>query len=595
MSNNNHGVRSYHLDTLALHGGTAPDPATGARAVPIYQTTSYVFRNTAHAAELFSLDEAGNIYTRIGNPTTDALEKRIALMESGVAAVAFASGQAAITAAIMNLCRAGDEVISSAALYGGTVTLFSSTLTDLGIRFHFVDSPEKAQSLVNTRTRAVFIETIGNPKLEVADLRAWADFAHRVGVPLVVDNTFATPILCRPITYGADVVIHSLTKWIGGHGAAMGGIVVDGGTFDYNTPQYPQFSEPDPSYHGVVYAREWGSLAFSTRIRVKLLRDTGAALSPFNAFLILLGVETLGVRMARMGQTAQTLAELLRDHPDVSWVNYPGLPDHPSHERARRYLEGGNFGAMLNFGIRGGKAAGMRFINALGLWSHVANVGDARSLVIHPASTTHQQLSEEQQRAAGVDPDLIRMSVGLEHPEDLWADIRQALDRSQFRVPYRPILNDESVIQDLCLSPQKADGSPITLAVVGLSPQKGRPSYRTARKLQRMGYRIVPVNPGYTGDILGEKTYARLTDIPFPIDVVQIFRASAAALGVVEEALAVDAPVIWMQEGVINEKAAELAVSHQKAVVMNRCLFKEVQRLRGTIVTYPARVSIGEG
>ncbi len=584
-------LRSYHLDTIALHGGTAPDPATGARMVPIYQTTSFVFRNAQHAADLFNLDEAGNIYTRIGNPTTDALEKRVALMEEGVAAVAFASGQAAITATVTNLCRAGDELVASSALYGGTVTLLSSTLADMGIVVRFAETLEDAGRLINDRTRAVLVETIGNPKLDVADIAAWARLAHAGGVPLIVDNTFATPYLCRPLSMGADIVIHSLTKWMGGHGAAMGGVVVDGGHFNYHRPQYPQFSEPDSSYHGMVYAKEFGGLAFSTRLRVKLLRDTGAALSPFNAFLILLGIETLGIRMERMGASAQLLAEKLAAHPDVVWVNYPGLRTHPTHELATRVLSGQNFGAMLSFGIRGGKAAGIRLINALGLWSHVANVGDARSLVIHPASTTHQQLNEGQLQAAGVSADLIRLSVGLEHPQDLWDDLAQAIDRSQRRVPGRRVLNDESVIQDICVTSQKADGRPLVLAVVGLSPHASRPSYRTARKLQRMGYRIVPVNPAYQGDILGEKAYASLSEIPFPVDVVQIFRASDAALAAVQEALPLDVPVVWLQEGVINPEAAELAHAHGKAVVMNRCLFKEVQRLRGSIVTYPVSVA----
>lgn len=587
-------LRPYHLETLALHGGTAPDPATGARAVPIYQTTSFVFRNTQHAQELFSLDEAGNIYSRIGNPSVDVLEKRVSLMEGGVAAVATASGQSATTAAITNLCRAGDEVIASSALYGGTFTLLSSTLYDLGITVRFANTLNEARFLSNPRTRAVFLETIANPKLEIPDLKAWADFAHSIPAPLVVDNTFATPMLCRPLEHGADVVIHSLTKWIGGHGAALGGIVVDGGRFDFDTPRYPQFSEPDASYHDIRYAKEMGSLAYSTRLRVKLLRDMGASLAPMNAFLILLGIETLGIRIERMSQTALELATRLEKHPDVSWVNYPGLPDHPSYSQAKEYFSTVGFGAMLNFGIKGGKTSGLRFINGLGLWSHVANVGDARSLAIHPASTTHQQLSEEAQRAAGVSPELIRLSVGLEHVDDLWEDIVQSLDHAHGRPRTPAILNDEAIIRQICLASHHPDGHPITLAVVGLSPNPGRPSYRTSRKLKRLGYRIVPVNPRFQGAILDEPVYPNLSSIPFPVDVVQIFRQSGAALGIVQETIQTDTPIVWLQEGVINHEAAELASRHHRAVVMNRCVFKEIQRYRGSIVTYPATIMEGE-
>lgn len=587
-------ARPYHFDTVAIHGGTAPDPATGSRAVPIYQTTAYVFQNTAHAAELFNLDEAGNIYTRIGNPTADALEKRVALLEGGVAAVAFASGQAATTAAVTNLCRSGDEVVALSYLYGGTYTLLSSTLSDLGIRTRFVQTLEEARAAVNDRTRLIFLETLGNPKLDVPDLQAWADLAHEKGVPIGIDNTFATPYLCRPIDFGFDIVVHSATKWLGGHGSAMAGIVVDAGRFNYNQAKFPQFSEPDPSYHGIVYAKEMGGLAYATRLRVKLLRDMGATVAPLNAFLVLQGIETLSIRMDRQCQNAAELAQRLSEHPAVAWVNYPGLKTHPSHDRAQRYLSHGLFGSMLNFGIRGGVQAGMRFINSLGLWSHVANVGDVRSLVIHPASTTHQQLSPEEQIQAGADPDLLRLSVGLEYVDDLWGDLEQALAVAT-GVPYRSsILNDEAVIKEIGLSPVKADGRPVTLAVVGLSGQSGRPSYRVARKLQRLGYRIVPVNPAYAGqEILGVRCVAALTDIDEPVDVVQVFRSSDKAPETAEEALATTAPVFWMQEGVMSEEAARVAFQGGKAVVMNRCLFKEIQRLRGTMVTYPRNPEAG--
>lgn len=580
--------RPYGFHTVAVHGGAAPDPATGARAVPIYQTTAFQFQSTEHAAELFNLDESGNIYTRIMNPTTDVLEKRVALLEDGVAAVAFASGQAATSAVIFNVARAGDEVVASSHLYGGTHTLLTSTLADLGIRTRLVESLEEAKAALTDRTRIVLVETMGNPKLDIADLAAWADLAHAHGVPLAVDNTFATPYLCRPITHGADIVIHSATKWLGGHGAAMGGIVVDGGRFDFDRPTFPQFSEPDLSYHGLRYAREMGGLAFSTRLRVKLLRDLGGALSPFNAFLILQGVETLPLRMDRHCDSALALAERLTAHPAVAWVNYPGLPSHPQHDLAARYLRSGRYGAVLNFGIQGGAAAGRQFINHLGLWSHVANVGDVRSLVIHPASTTHQQLSPDEQVRAGADPDLVRLSVGLEDVEDLFADLDRALAHATGRQPGPGRLNDEAVIREVALAAVKSDGTPVTLAVVGLSAQPGRPSYRVARKLVRLGYRVVGVNPQYQGQvILGETCVGSLKEVPYPVDVVQVFRSSDQALAVAHDAADHLAPVLWLQEGVINLEAARVAYQAGKSVVMNRCLFKEVQRLRGPLATYP--------
>jgi O-acetylhomoserine (thiol)-lyase len=581
-------LRTYGFQTVAVHGGAAADPATGARAVPIYQTTAFSFQNTAHAAELFSLDEAGNIYTRIMNPTTDVLEKRVALLEGGVAAVAFASGQAATSAVIFNVARAGDEVVASSHLYGGTHTLLTSTLADLGIRVRLVQDLWEAKDAFSDRTRLVLVETLGNPKLHVADLRAWAELAHAHGVPLAVDNTFATPYLCRPIDHGADIVIHSATKWLGGHGTAMGGIVVDGGRFDYDRPTFPQFSEPDASYHGLRYAREMGGLAFSTRIRVKLLRDLGGAISPFNAFLILQGVETLALRMDRACATALDLAERLSQAPGVSWVNYPGLANHPSRALANQYLAAGRYGAVLNFGIEGGVAAGRAFIDRLGLWSHVANVGDVRSLVIHPASTTHQQLTADQQLAAGADPDLVRLSVGLEDPEDLWNDLEQAIAHATRGTAPARRLNDEGVIREVAERSVKPDGTPVTIAVVGLSAQPGRPSYRVARKLRRLGYRIVGVNPAYAGqEILGEPCVSTLEEVPHAVDVVQVFRGAEHAPAIAREAASHSAPVFWLQEGVISDEAAQLAHAAGKWVVMNRCVFKEVQRIRGPLATYP--------
>lgn len=417
----------WQFETTAVRGGYSPDTATSAVAAPIYQTVGYAFKDSGHAARLFNLDEPGNIYTRIMNPTTDVLEQRVAALEGGYAAVAFSSGMAAITAAVLNLCRAGDEIIASTSLYGGTWTLFSSTIQDFGITVHFVADADlpTAHALVNDRTRGVFVESIGNPRLNVTDIAAWAEFAHQHGIPLLVDNTFATAYLEQPLHHGADIVIHSLTKWMGGHGTSLGGIVVDSGTFDYNTEKFPQFSQPDASYHGIVFGQQQG--AYALRLRVKTLRDTGAALAPFNAFLILLGLETLALRMKEACGTAALLAARLSRHPRVSWVNYPGLEGDDAHPLAATYLRSNLYGTMLNFGVKGGRPQAEEVMNRLKLWLIVANVGDARSMAIHPASTTHQQLSAQEQELAGAGGDLIRLSVGLENAEDLWADLEQAL------------------------------------------------------------------------------------------------------------------------------------------------------------------------
>ena len=415
------------FDTLALHAGHTPDE-TGARAVPIWQTTSYVFQDADHAARLFALQEFGNIYTRIMNPTTDVLEKRVAALEGGVAGLAFSSGMAAISAALLTLAQAGDEIVSSTRLYGGTVTLLSGTLPRMGIHTKWVDSDEPAAfaEAINDRTKVVFLETIGNPKLTIPNIAGIAEVAQARGVPVVIDNTTPSPALCRPIEHGCDIVVHSLTKYLGGHGNSIGGIIVDSGKFPWDSGRFSDFVEPDPSYHGMKFHETFGNLTFILRARVRLLRDLGACISPFNAFLILQGIETLGLRMERHSQNALTVARFLEQHPKVAWVLYPGLPSHPSYAEAQRYLPNGASG-LVGFGVQGGMAAGRKFIESLKLFSHLANIGDARSLAIHPASTTHQQLNDEEQLAAGVTPDFVRLSIGLETTDDILADLDQAL------------------------------------------------------------------------------------------------------------------------------------------------------------------------
>ena len=428
------------LETLALHAGQVVDPVTKARAVPIYQTTSYVFDSVSHAANLFGLKEFGNIYTRITNPTTDVLEKRLAALDGGTGALAVASGQAAITLAILNITRAGQNIVATNYLYGGTYNLFHHTLPRLGITVKFVDSsdPANVERAIDENTRLVYTESIGNPRNNVDDFPAVAEIAHRHGIPFVVDNTVSPPPLLRPFELGADIVVYSLTKYIGGHGTSIGGAIVEGGSFPWNNGKFPEIVDPDPSYHGVSYWEAFGKhpnavapgLAYILKARVQLLRDIGPALSPFNAFLFLQGLETLPLRIRQHAANALELARWLEKHPAVSWVNYPGLPSHRDHTRAKQFLKEG-FGAIIGFGIRGGREAGIRLINNVKLLSHLANIGDAKSLIIHPASTTHQQLTAEEQLATGVTEDFVRFSVGLENVADIIADLDQALKASQ--------------------------------------------------------------------------------------------------------------------------------------------------------------------
>ena len=428
--------QDLNLGTLCLHGGQSPDPATNARAVPIYQSTSFVFNDTDHAVRLFGLQEFGNIYSRIMNPTQDVLEKRIALLEGGSGALAVASGQAAETLAILNIAQAGQNIVSSASLYGGTYNLFHYTLPKMGIEGRFVDQsdPENFRKAIDDDTRCVFLETIGNPRCDVPDFEAISGIAHEAGIPVIVDNTLASPVLCRPLDHGADIVIHSCTKFIGGHGTSIGGVIVEKGDFPWDNGKFPEMTEPDPSYHGMKFFETFGAmnLAYILKARTQLLRDLGPAMSPFNAFLFLQGLETLHLRMARHSENALAVAQFLEGHPKVSWVNYTGLESHPSYQRGQKYLPHGS-GAVFGFGIQGAtpeqqQANGVKLINNVQLFSHLANVGDSKSLIIHPSSTTHQQLTPEEQSATGVTPDFVRLSVGTEDKQDLIADLNQALD-----------------------------------------------------------------------------------------------------------------------------------------------------------------------
>ncbi len=433
------------VETIALHGGQVPDPATNSRAVPIYQTASYVFDSVDHAAKLFGLKAFGNIYTRIMNPTTDVLEKRLAGLEGGTAALALASGQAAVTLALLNITRNGQNILSSKYLYGGTYNLFRHTLPRMGIEVRFADfsSPGDMEAAIDDSTRLLYMESIGNPGNNVEDYRAVADLAHGHGIPLIVDNTVTPPPLLRPMEHGADVVVSSLTKFVGGHGTSIGGAIIESGAFDWANGKFPELVEPDPSYHGVSYWEAFGQhpeavvpgTAYITKARVQLLRDLGPALSPFNAFLFLQGLETLPLRIREHAKNALQVAQWLEKNPSVGWVNYPGLPGHPHHPQARRYLKEG-YGAIIGFGIRGGRDAGIKLIDSVKLLSHLANIGDAKSLIIHPASTTHQQLTPEEQRATGVTEDYIRLSIGLENPRDIIADLDQAIAASQGRGKY---------------------------------------------------------------------------------------------------------------------------------------------------------------
>lgn len=575
-------MTDFHLqsqETQLLHGGQEPDPTTGSRAVPIYQTTSYVFRDTEHAQNLFGLAEPGNIYTRIMNPTNDAFEQRMALLEDGVAAVATSSGMAAITLSILNLAGSGDEIVADSNLYGGTYNLFVNTLPRYGINVKLVDGTdhESIKNAITDKTKAIFGETITNPSLNVLDLEALAGIAHENGIPLIIDNTFATPYGTKPLAWGADIVVHSATKWIGGHGTTIGGVVVDGGRFNWGNGNFPGFIEPDESYNGLRYV-DLGPPAFAMKLRVQLLRDIGASLSPQNAFLLLQGLETLHLRVERHNQNAEKVADFLVNHPAVEWVNYPGLKDHPSHDIAGKYLQNG-FGSIITFGIKGGRDAGRKLIDNITLWSHVANVGDAKSLIIHPGSTTHQQLDAEGLEKSGVTEELVRLSIGLESTKDTLADLDQAIAKATGETPVIQS-SEEDAIQWLLASPFDRSNGDIrqkAIAVFGLDSGDDE-FYQNTQKLKQLGFKIVPISLSEPS-VLEEEAYSQLQDVPITVDAV--LTNDETLPGQTAETLAKkDGKILWAEKASAIEQSLESAGASGIAVISDKNAYDEAIRLR---------------
>ncbi|MBN9654654.1 O-acetylhomoserine aminocarboxypropyltransferase/cysteine synthase [Halobacillus sp. GSS1] len=543
---------TFGPETNLLHGGQEPDPATGSRAVPIYQTTSYVFNDTEHAQNLFALAEPGNIYSRIGNPTVDVFEQRIALLEDGAAAVATASGMSAITMAILNVAKAGDDIVTSTNLYGGTYNLFVHTLPRYGINVHFVegDDPESFAKAITPHTKAIFAETIGNPSLNVLDIEAIADVAHDHHIPFIIDNTFATPYVCRPIDWGADIVVHSATKWIGGHGTAIGGVVVDSGRFDWNHEKFPGFTEPDESYNGIRFGVDAGPAAFAIKLRVQLLRDIGACLSPQNAFLLLQGLETLHLRVKTHADQALEIAEYLKDHDGVEWVNYPGLKDHPTYSLAQKYFHYGH-GSIVVFGIKGGRDAGRKLIDQSTIWSHVANVGDAKSLIIHPASTTHQQLSDENLSKSGVTEELVRLSVGLESVKDLIQDLDNAIFHATgYKKSYGKSKHVAEPVLSSSLDRSNGELRKRVIGIVGTSTL-----LMEQNKLERLGFEIL--------------TFSHLEDLRKETnvnwDIVYVEEVDKDVLNIAKE---IKPTLLWSRKPITHEDAAIISgVSLYDAVV----------------------------
>ncbi|OZU87088.1 O-acetylhomoserine sulfhydrylase [Virgibacillus indicus] len=556
-------MSNFHFqnpDTVLLHAGQQADPATGSRAVPVYQTTSYVFRDTEHAQNLFGLAEPGNIYTRIGNPTVDAFEQRVAQLEDGVAAVATSSGMAAITFAILNVASAGDEIITDSNLYGGTYNLFANTLPRYGINVKFVDGTdiEAIEGAITDKTKAIFAETITNPSLNVFDVEAVSKIAHTNDIPLIIDNTFA-PYFTKPLAWGADIVVHSATKWIGGHGTAIGGVVVDGGRFNWDNEKFPGFTEPDDSYNGLRFI-DVGPAAFATKLRVQLLRDIGACLSPHNAFLLLQGLETLHLRIERHNENAKVVADYLQKHPAVEWVNFPGIAEHPSHQLAKKYFKNG-FGSIITFGIKGGREAGRKLIDNITLWSHVANVGDAKSLIIHPASTTHQQLSAEDLVKSGVTEELVRLSIGLESTKDILVDLDQAISKATGETGVYEA-TEEDAISWLLSSPFDRNNGGVRKKVIAVAGES-----KTAEQLKELGFTVTVVSDA-----------SQLAEISSEVDAVVVNKELQASL--IEQFINKQGKILWVEDPSGNDQLLDNAKAAGITVITDSKPYEEAVRIR---------------
>ena len=577
---------NYHqTETTLLHAGQVADPTTGSRAVPIYQTTSFEFKDTNHAQDLFGLKEPGNIYSRIGNPTVAVFEERIAELEDGVAAVATASGMAAITLAILNIAQAGDEIIADSNLYGGTYILFNKTLPKYGINVKFVDGtdPDAIKQAITPQTKAIFGEVITNPSLHVFDVETIGAIAKSHGVPLIIDNTFA-PYMTKPLTWGADIVVHSATKWIGGHGTSIGGVIVDGGRFNWNNARFPEFNTPDDSYNGLRYV-DAQPAAFATKVRVQLLRDIGASLSPQNAFLFLQGLETLHLRIERHNDNAKKVATFLYNHPAIEWVNYPGLESHPSYDLAGKYFEHGA-GSVITFGIKGGLVSGRKLINSVQLFSHVANVGEAKSLIIHPASTTHQQLGEKDLEKSGTPEELIRLSIGLEGINDILADLDQAISKATGYTEQITETNNE-IIKKLLSSPfSRKDGvvRKKVIAFIGAN-NKSNETQKQIETLIGLGFHVVTI---------GEKTcsftdhvYHQLSDIPYIVDIVSIHENLPHSI--IEQLINRQGSVLWVEQAKPGDKTLSHAEAAGIPIITNNSLYDEIIHLRSKVHREPVQ------
>lgn len=570
--------QKHGRETVLLHGGQIPDPATGARAVPIYQTTSYVFNDTTHAQNLFGLKEAGNIYSRIGNPTVDAFEQRVAELEDGVQAVATSSGMAAITFAILNVASAGDEIITDSNLYGGTYNLFANTLPRYGIHVKFVDgtNPNEVEAAITDKTKAIFGETITNPSLRIFDVEKIAAIAHAHHIPLIIDNTFA-PYITKPLAWGADIVVHSATKWIGGHGTTIGGVVVDGGRFNWDHEKFPGFTVPDESYHGLRFV-DVGPAAFATKLRVQLLRDIGACLSPYNAFLLLQGLETLHLRLPQHVQNAQKVAAYLNSHPAIEWVSYPGLESHPSYHLAKKYFSHGA-GSIITFGIKGGREAGRKLIDNIELWSHVANVGDAKSLIIHPASTTHQQLSTEELTASGTTEEMVRLSIGLESVNDLLKTLDTAIAKATGDAETIGSEEDDA-IQWLLHSPfAREDGNvrKKTIAVYGLG-QANNSNKEKVKQLQQLGFDLVAIGKNFHSETLPQ--YNELSAIPTIVDAIWFIQPELPTT-VLEHFINKEGKILWFEHPDANLTPLENVKAAGILIITGKNPYELAVSLRG--------------